>query len=65
MKKVFLNVPQNSEENICGGLSFARKLQAGGLQPHEILNLVQALSCEFSEIFIRISILQTSARTRR
>ena len=31
MKKVFLNIPQNSQENICAGVSFALKLQAEGL----------------------------------
>ena len=31
MKKVFLNIPQNSQENICAGVFFAIKLQAEGL----------------------------------
>ena len=31
IKKVFLNIPQNSQENICAGVSFAIKLQAEGL----------------------------------
>ena len=30
-KTVFLNIPQNSQENICAGVSFAIKLQAEGL----------------------------------
>ena len=34
IKKVFLNIPQNSLENICAGVSFTIKLQAGGLQLH-------------------------------
>ena len=31
LKKVFLNIPQNSQENICAGVSFTIKLQAEGL----------------------------------
>ena len=27
IKKVLLNIPQNSQENICAGVSFALKLQ--------------------------------------
>ena len=30
-KKVLLNIPQNSQENICAGVSFTVKLQAEGL----------------------------------
>ena len=28
IKKVFLNIPQNLQENICAGVSFTKKLQA-------------------------------------
>ena len=31
IKKVFLNIPQNLQENICAGVSFIIKLQAEGL----------------------------------
>ena len=31
LKKVFLNIPQNEQENICAGVSFTTKLQAEGL----------------------------------
>ena len=31
IKKVFLNIPQNSQETIYAGVSFAIKLQAEGL----------------------------------
>ena len=31
IKEVFLNIPQNSQENIYTGVSFAIKLQAEGL----------------------------------
>ena len=34
IRKVFLNIPQDSQENICAGDSFAKKLPAGGLQLH-------------------------------
>ena len=34
IKKVFLNIPQNSQENSSAGVSFAIKPQAGGLQLH-------------------------------
>ena len=30
VKKVFLKIPQNSQENICAGVSFLIKLQASG-----------------------------------
>ena len=61
-KKGVLKNSTNSQENICSGVSFAIKLQAGGLQLYQIQNLVQVLSCKFWVIFIRISILQTSVR---
>ena len=34
IKKVFLKTPQNSQENICAGVSFAIKLKARGLELH-------------------------------
>ena len=51
LKKVSLKISQHSQENICAGVSFAIKLQAGGLKFHEIQNLVEVLSCEFCKIF--------------
>ena len=54
MKKVFLKIPQNFQENICAEVSFTVKLQAGGPQLHEMQNLVQVLSSEFCEIFKNI-----------
>ena len=33
-KKMFLKISQSSQENICAGVTFAIKLQAGGLQLH-------------------------------
>ena len=51
LKKVSIKISQHSQENICAGVSFAIKLQAGGLKFHEIQNLVEVLSCEFCKIF--------------
>ena len=34
LKKVFLKIPENWQEKICAGVSFATKLQAGDLQLH-------------------------------
>ena len=34
VKKVFLKIPQNSQKNMCAGVSFAIKQQAGDLQLH-------------------------------
>ena len=39
LKKVFLKISQNSQENICARVSFLIKLQASGL--------TQMFSCEF------------------
>ena len=54
LKKVFLKIPQNSQENICAELSFAIKVEAGGFQLHWIQNLIEVLSFEFWEIFKNI-----------
>ena len=42
VKKVFLEISQNSQENTCTKFSFLIKLQASGL--------AQVLSCDFCEI---------------
>ena len=60
-KEGVLRNSTHSQDNTCAEAFFAIKLQAEGLQLHYIQNLVQELSCEFCEIFIRISILQMSA----
>ena len=44
VKKVFLEILQNSRENTCARASFLIKLQASGL------TLAQVFSCEFCEI---------------
>ena len=50
-KKVFLKIPQNSQENTCARVSFLIKLQSGGLQIYQKEILKQVYSCEFCEIF--------------
>ena len=50
VKKVFLKISQNSQENTCARVSFLIKLQAWGLQLFEKETLAQVLSCEFCEI---------------
>ena len=49
--KEFSKIPQNSLGNIFAGVSFTIRLQTGGLQFHEIQNLVQVLYCKVREIF--------------
>ena len=47
-KKVFLEISQNSQENICARVSFLIKLQACNFFKKE--TLAQMFSCEFWEI---------------
>ena len=50
VKKIFLKIPQNSQENTCAIVSFLIKLpQACNLVKKE--TLTQVFSCEFCEIF--------------
>ena len=59
VKKVFLKISQNSQENTCARVCFLTKLQAWGLhlycaQTCNFINkytLAQVFSCEFCEIF--------------
>ena len=48
MKKVSLEILQNSQENKCARVSFLIKLQAWGVLKKE--TLAQVFSCEFCEI---------------
>ena len=48
VKKVFLKIPQNSQENTCVRVSFLIKLHACNFIKKEIL--AQVFSCEFCEI---------------
>ena len=61
VKKVFLVISQNSQENTFAKVSFLIKLQASGLRPTTLLKkracnfikkeaVVQVFSCKFSEI---------------
>ena len=50
IKKVFLEISQNSQENICACVSFLRKLQAGYWRPATLLKIDSDTS-----VFLRIS----------
>ena len=47
MKKVFLGISQNSQDNSCARVSFLIRLQANSIRKE---TLTQVLSCEFCEI---------------
>ena len=49
VKKVFLEISQNSQKNSCTRVSFSTKLQASNVIRKE--TLAQVFSCEFCEIF--------------
>ena len=49
LKKLFLKISQNSQENTCARVSFLMKLQAKAFVTKETLE--QDFSCEFCEIF--------------
>ena len=49
VKKVFLKVPRNSQENTCAGSLFLIKV--AGLQPIKKETLIQVFSCKYFEIF--------------
>ena len=50
MKKVFLEISQNSQENTCARVSFLIKLQPQDCNFIEKETLAQVISCEFREI---------------
>ena len=50
VKKVFLEIPQNSQENTCVIVSFVMKLQAEACNFIKKETLTQVFSCEFYEI---------------
>ena len=53
MKKVFLEILQNPQENACARVSFLIRLQASGFRPATLLKkkiLAQVFSCKFYEI---------------
>ena len=51
VKKVFLEISQNSQENICARVSFLIKLQILGLQLYQNRDSGTVFSCEFCDIF--------------
>ena len=50
VKKVFLNVSQNSQDNTCVGVSFHSSFRPEACNFIKKETLVQVISCEFSEI---------------
>ena len=50
VKKVFLKISQNSQENTCARVSFLIKFQAWDLQLCWKETLAQVFSCEFREV---------------
>ena len=50
VKKVFLEISQNSQENTCARVSFFIKLQAAACNFIKKETLAQVFSCEFCEI---------------
>ena len=51
VKKVFLKISQNSQENTCARASFLIKLQASVCNFIKKETLAQVFSCEFCEVF--------------
>ena len=51
VKKVFLKISQNSQENTCARASFLIKLQASVSNFIKKETLAQVFSCEFCEVF--------------
>ena len=51
IKKVFLKISQNSQENTCARVSFLIKLQASACNLIKKETLAQVFSCEFCKIF--------------
>ena len=50
IKKVFLKISQNSQENTCARVTFLIKLQASACNFIKKATLAQVFSCEFCEI---------------
>ena len=59
VKKVFLKIWQNSQENTCAGVYFSITLQASGLQLYLKETLAKVFSIEFCEIFKNIYFYRT------
>ena len=52
---MFLNISQNSLENICARVSFLTKLLAAPIKKE---TLAQVFSCEFSKVFFKKTFLK-------
>ena len=60
VKKVFLEISPNSQENTCAREFFFKKLQASGLQLYLKNSLAQVFSCEFG-VFLRTPFSQKTS----
>ena len=56
---MFLKISQNSQENICAGVSFLIKLQASACNFIKKETLARVFSCEFCEIFKNTFLYET------
>ena len=68
MKKVFLEISDNSQENTCARVSFLLKLQAGAYKFIKKETLAQVSFCEFCKIskntfFYRAPLMAASENT--
>ena len=61
VKKLFLKISQNSQENTCARFSFLKKLQADVCNFIKKETLAQVLSCEFCENFKNTFLYRTPA----
>ena len=59
VKKMFLQIPQNPQENNCARVSFLMKLQGEACNFINKKILTQAISCEICEIFKNILFCRT------
>ena len=59
IKKVLLEISQNSEENTCAIVSFLIKLQTSACNFIKKKALTQVFSCEFREVFKNIFCYRT------
>ena len=59
VENVFLEISQNSQQNICARVSFLKKLQAVGTGFWYSESLAQLFSCKFSEIYMNTFFYRT------
>ena len=65
VKKVFLDISQNSQENNCARVSFLIKLETSVVQLYYCKTLAQVFSCEFCKIFKNTFSYRTPFLTER